>query len=416
MAGFTKKGRRLTGSRGSGWRNSAFATDWVEDAARTVSRRKRGRSATRSGARSRVRSASSVRMRSQSAARVRSGMKRKTTGAIDRAYDYKRTRLTKIPVKPRLLVPYALTRFQGIKQEVPDEDPTTSTGQTYLGYYPIRKGDVTAAEFETPIHMLELTMFNNIVTTVYGAHKKLLFGNDGGIIWQTLPNQLPNGINNSAGDWQNENLLHWGNSTTKTYSTKLQHAWYDIRVKLYGCRKQPITYDVMLVRFDREYLIPDYTGASTNTPVDPGYAARYKAFWQALVKNQIVNTILPGTSKALSGMRVLRRKRVVLQAGRTDELDRNPSTVDLHWFVRDNRILNYLESNNPFVTDTAVDSVQWSERLQATTTNSPTPRSRMFLLIRCTDMTSLTNDEDQDDSPSYDLVVRRKTYGYATGQ
>lgn len=135
----------------------------------------------------------------------------------------------------------------------------------------------------------------------------------------------------------------------------------------------------------------------------------YTQFWQQIARNQIVNTIFPQTYHWSRHIRILRRQRFTLPASSSTDLDRNPEAVDFKWFIRDSRILRFQENQSVFTTDVAVDSARWLQNYKASTTNRPLPRSRLFLIIRATDMSPTITGDDSDDTPSFDMCIRRKT-------
>lgn len=331
--------------------------------------------------------------------------------SLDRQYAYKRSRIANQRPTVSTLCETGIMRLQAVKQEVPDRDPD-DPAPTYPGAFSIGKGNSSSAlsQLTMPLYIVDLTRVPNGPngpTNGTGCIQQLRIGDAGNPTFNERPTQNSNGVftSNAQYDWEKTN----GNGSIN--ATLMQHLWYDVRLKLYGARKQAVTYDVMLVRFKQDYIVWD--GVAQNAQD----GATRTQFWQSIARSQIVNTILPKTSGWMDYVTILRRKRLNLPASSSDDLDKSPQSVDFHWFIRDTRILKYSQNNNVFTEDIAVDGTGWNVEFSNASSgnfnqiNDPHHfASRTFLLIRATDMTSVRNTgDDMDDTPSFDICVRRKT-------
>lgn len=321
-----------------------------------------------------------------------------------RSYAHKATRLSKGKVRPKVLVPYVVERLQGVKQEQPDQDPTTGT--FFPGYYVINKGESASAAsgFRTPVYIFDLTKMNNTATGITGCVKNLLIGDAGNIAFNDQQSQLNNAASVPGGAYFMENTQNMNGAPQ--FSHHCQNAWYDMRFKLYGARKQSVTYDVHIVRFNNPSLIPD------QTPTDADWLTRRTQFWQSIVKAYTVNSILPGSFDWKKYVTFIKSKRIALPSSTSDDLDRNAQSVDFKWFVKDMRLRDYKLPVTTFGTDIDVDSVAWPVQAFTRIGNDPKPGDRLFLLVLATDMTSVVATDDQDDSPSFDVMIRRKSFLY----
>jgi hypothetical protein len=97
-------------------------------------------------------------------------------------------------------------------------------------------------------------------------------------------------------------------------------------------------------------------------------------------------------------------------------LEAIPENVDVRWFVRDGRILNYREGTSVQGSDVLTFGQGWATNDATLTGGQITTRppywSRTYLMVRATDMTRPVTLDDMDDTPSFDVCVRRKTHYY----
>lgn len=343
----------------------------------------------------------------------RSGAALKHPKSFSRNYMKARTNLTrrKRPIQPKLNVPFEVERLQGIKQEVPDRNPD-DPGPSYPGFFDIRTNDPNGVG--NCLVGVYIAALNTVHQTGEGASAadamyRLQIQDDGTATFQPQSCQLSNGGVGTA-QFQFEDRRF---RDSNALYPRAQPAWYDIRLKLYGARKQSVTYDIMLCKFYRRELCPDELGLTAGLPDQQ----RRTAFWQNMVRSSTTNSILPTQFNVQKNVRVIKRKRITLAASSSDDLETVPENVDLKWFVRDGRVLNYTDGSQVLSADTTVvASTGWATNDAAVVngqiTNRPAPTSRMFLIIRATDMTRTVSLDDMDDSPSFDLMIRRKTFYY----
>jgi len=325
-----------------------------------------------------------------------------------RKYAYKRTRLTRQVRQPKALIPYVIERLQGVNMEQPDTDPTTGT--FFPGYYVIYKGESgsTTSGLTMPVMIFDLTRMNNTAAGVSGCGYKLLLGDAGNAAFTPVNSQLATGSSTTNATYYMENQQNFNGAPQSCHH--FQNAWYDIRFKCYGARKQSVTYDIHLVRFNHPSLIPDQLATDTV------WSSRRTQFWQSVGKSYTVNSILPDSYSWKKYVTFVKSKRIVLPASTSDDLDRNAESVDFKWFVKDMRMRDYRVPTAFHVSDGAVDSPGWPVTGFTGVSDDPKPSQRLFVLVCATDMTSFNpvGAHDQDDSPSFDLFIRRKAYAYGT--
>lgn len=327
---------------------------------------------------------------------------RSLRGAMQRQYAYKRTAFKRHPVNPRLNVPILIDRLQGVKMEAPNQDADDAT-YTYPGFFAIGKANNAASPYTVPCYVCNLTCRQGADGQT--PLKRLAFDADAHPIWINQTTQDQSGAT-LALSYLDEDR---SGQNTSGYGKYMQFMWYDIRMKLYGARRQSVTYDVMLVSFNNPALCPESVTVQAKQQEDRDN------FWQSIVRRQITNTILPGSGfEWWKQMRIVRRKRIVLKAAESSDLDSTPENIDLKWFVKDTRIRKYCET----IEDRSYTNVSnfvgsgWPQLGPLAPTSEPTERSRLYLIVTASDMTITTATDDFDDTPSFDMIVRRKSYEY----
>lgn len=392
-----KRGASILGVRS---RNAQpFPTDFAERP------RKRSKAATRMSTRSgRTRTGTKRRMRAKMGASV----------GNPRRYDYKKSRLTKRGMQTSLLFSSAIVRLQGINKEL--QAPDYSSGAVLPGFYNINTGlpaTTTGDNSVRPVYVVDLEAVNN-AGLVSPVVLQMSVSDTAGIQWENRNSQ-----NNAGGSvssqWWPEDLRYMSGDGTPS-AQYLQHMWYDIRLKLYGARRQAVTYDVYLCKFREEHMIP--LTFRLGTTLSPQDQAEYVAFWQNFSRNLSYNTILPGAGKWRRGLEVLRHKRAILSASTSDDLDTQPDNVDLKWYVRDGNVKSFVDQNIQITDQATLEIGAWTQYTAATNAlNRPAyERGRMFLVIRATDISATQSgvQEDADDNPSFDMCIRKKFVVYPT--
>lgn len=376
--------------------------------------RSRSRSASLSGgggvrrgrSRSRSASVSARRVRPRTMTRTRMGSERRNNVTMKRRLVRRKTKL-----RPSLNIPYSVDRLQGVSLENPQRNPD-DPAPSYPGFYEIGRGDPTpVGNVLTPLYMIDLNVVNQQgYTTVTNCAIRRMELTDAGS--PTFVNQQ-----GQASDVTVQNNYCWQNEDTvqldgQVFFPRVQHDWYDIRLKLYGARRQAVKYQVSLIRFSKREFCPEETSIAGSTELN-----QRKAFWQSMVKPLVSNSILPGKTRSRSfGVKILKTATFNLPASRGDDLEPIPENVDVRWFVRDGRILYYREGSNSENSDTAVFAQGWAPNTATLGSGQITTRpphwSRTYLMIRATDMTTSRVLDDMDDTPSFDVCIRRKSHFY----
>jgi hypothetical protein len=259
--------------------------------------------------------------------------------------------------------------------------------------------------------MVDLNVVNQagFVPALNAAVRRLRISDTGGIEWSSQSGQLPSLVVTPAITWQNEDRVQ---ADSQVLFPRAQHGWYDIRLKLYGARRQAVKYQVSIVRFSKREYCPEEPVITNSTEDNQN-----RSFWQSMVKPLVSNSILPGKTRHRSfGVKILKTSTFNLAASSSDDLEAIPENVDVRWFVRDGRVLNYREGSSSQGNDQGVFNQSWATNDTGLGFGQLTVRppywSRTYLMIRATDMTRPVTNDDMDDTPSFDMCVRRKTHYY----
>lgn len=305
----------------------------------------------------------------------------------------------RIAVRPKLVVPYKIDRWQAINPEIPVAGPGAFPGALQLG-----KARDVAGTGSYPMMIFDLTVHNNSTpVTDTQAGFRLGFTDAMVPVFTPVNSQNPNGTFSDS-FWKTED----GRNLSSTVDfPQIQNAWYDVRMKLYGAKQQSTTFDIFVCRFTRAYMLPIGAGANVDE-----IAAR-SSFWQWWIRSSVVNSILPGPSSMGRYVKVLKHRRVNIPAASADDLDAVPNNVDVKMFVRDGRIRSYADAEVPQGTEAVFQSTAFQQQVNFDLSNRPHPLSQLFLVVRATDMSAVDLvTEDGVITPSFDVCIRRKAFLY----
>lgn len=288
---------------------------------------------------------------------------------------------------------------------------------TCPGFFRLRNTSTNATEPDRaylPFHVIELTHLPNISQDSGSVLRQMALTNAGGVVFDAIDGQRAvTGAAYTHWNWEYTDNPTSSDSGTGIINNALgckyvKTEWYDIRFLLYGMRQQPTFFDIMLVRFDRDHLVPN-SALSRNAEelID------YNSFYQGMTKNIAFNPILPGHVNFKRGMRVIKRYRKYIAPVETDKADRNPDSHQFRLFYKDGMIRNYDWATKGHNSSDDHDSANFVQQVRAVDLrNECYPRSRLYVLIRALNTTNINPGsgvaEDVDNTPSYDVLVRKK--------
>lgn len=310
----------------------------------------------------------------------------------------------RVGTRPKLLVPWQIDRLQRMKLE----NPVLAAGTlAYPGSIDMPKGnweDSGVTPF--PLIIADLTAFNN-TNLAADCLTQLGFNSAGDPAFNTIQTQAPSGSLNVGSIWVPEVQNHAPAVTT--LFDKIQHHWYDIRLKLYGCSRQAVTYDVMIVKFKRGYFVPTQQGTVVNE------ISMRASVYQSFVRAQVTNSLIGGNADWKRYVRIVKHQTVKLAAGSSDDSEIIPAFYDLKWFVRDGKVRSYQEVLPQLVTkESLLNTVGFVQKVTTNLSNRPRGTDQMFLIVRATDYIAETTDADRNytNTPSMDIMIRRKSSLY----
>lgn len=262
--------------------------------------------------------------------------------------------------------------------------------------------DTTTGNGQVPIHLFNLTQWGQQQAAIDPSGYALQFTDQGTAVFVGMPGQNNSGADQLNMPWQFEATDI--DARNKCKYVKLD--WLSINLMLHGCTTQPTYYDVMMVTFTRDIYDPL---ESVTQSLDLTYRS---AFWQTLTRNLVTNPIMMGNAESrVSGMRVLRRYRVLINPSSNTDLDTNPESRVLKIFYRDGRTRDYDYGGTPLSADQYLFGVGWRAEPTATSNfqENPRPSRRIWLMIRASNTTSVNPASvTRADTPSYDICMRRK--------
>lgn len=255
-----------------------------------------------------------------------------------------------------------------------------------------------------PCHLFALTGIRQQLG-YSSPHYQMKIQNDGTADWTNLSGCQSDGSTLST-FWQLERQFGYTANTANEVAFA-RNEWYDIRMCLYGTVKQAVKWTIQYGYFEGLHD-PLTVGAGVNQLADQ--RDRYNAFWQNQIAAPTYHPQLPKPCANVEGIfKTIWRKEFIIQPIGNDEIDGNPNSRMVRFFVRDGRVLRYCRKTQRFTSDLTVDNGGWAVAGStiADYSTDPLPTARRYLII-----TANNNGTDVSDGnatkPSYDLCIRKK--------
>lgn len=176
-----------------------------------------------------------------------------------------------------------------------------------------------------------------------------------------------------------------------------------IKLNCWGAKTKAAQYTIQLVKFLDDELVPKHSGyvaelaAATTKRTD---------FYQNLIKSLTFNPIAQTGGSYKGRMKVLKSETFTIQPNSTDDGDTDPNVRTVSMFVAMNRIISYQQSAVTLATDVATnDNSSFAVQNQKQFDAQTRPKSRVYLMIRCSNYKVDTADSNTD-TPSFDLMIR----------
>jgi len=168
-----------------------------------------------------------------------------------------------------------------------------------------------------------------------------------------------------------------------------------IKMNCWGAKTKAAQYTIQLVKFLDDDLVPTSVISLKRTD-----------FYQNLIKSLTFNPIAQTGGSYKGRMKVLKSETFTLQPNSLDDGDTDPNVRTVSMYVAMNRILSYQESASvQAVAANLNDTAQYAKQGQAQFLAQTRPKSRVYLLIRCSNYKLDTADSNVD-TPSFDLMIR----------
>jgi len=176
-----------------------------------------------------------------------------------------------------------------------------------------------------------------------------------------------------------------------------------IKMNCWGAKTKSAQYTIQLVKFLDEELVPNHGGYA----VDLAAATKKRTdFYQNLIKTLTFNPIAQTGGSYKGRMKVLKSETFTIQPNSLDDGDTDPNVRTVSMYVAMNRIISYQESATTLTTDVNTnDNASFALNNQVQFKPQTRPKSRVYLMIRCSNYKLDTADSNVD-TPSFDLMIR----------
>jgi len=171
-----------------------------------------------------------------------------------------------------------------------------------------------------------------------------------------------------------------------------------IKMNCWGAKTKAAQYTIQLVKFLDDDLVPSTAAADATL--------KRTDFYQNLIKSLTFNPIAQTGGSFKGRMKVLKSETFTIQPNSLDDSDTDPNVRTVSMYVAMNRIISYQESAavQPIVTQLH-DTAQYAKQGQSQFLAQTRPKSRVYLMIRCSNYKLDTADSNTD-TPSFDLMIR----------
>lgn len=194
-----------------------------------------------------------------------------------------------------------------------------------------------------------------------------------------------------------------------TYHDRLHYGLMKIKLNLYGQTNRPTKFTLQLVQFNSD----DYTpvsddGLSTQTQ---GANLIGNAFWQPQIKALVGNPIADQVKSRVKAMKVLRTATYEIGPTSSTENDQDPHCITVTWNHYHNRIIKMKKYQPVWADD--IDAINPNKPAADVNVNeaktTPFAKDRVYLLVKSTAWTTLTDPTAHDASNSASFEINCQT-------
>lgn len=254
-----------------------------------------------------------------------------------------------------------------------------------------------------PLHLFELSSVNN--ATPRPAGYELRIADNGECGFAPLKGQSSTGVDVDAQPY----VFEFGDSSSVNSSVRFVNLlWSDVKLMLHGATAETVSFDIMVVTFDPRYSFLDPATSLSGLSVQE--SQQRHSFWQTMSRSLVVNPAMHGNADKMTGMRVLRRYRHVLQPSSNTDINDEPQAKSVNIFLRRNWVIDLKENSTPITSDVGQFSLGYRVEDLSSTQFSSIPKAgqRQYLIIRALNTVQREGAATRSTTPSYDISIRRK--------
>jgi len=276
------------------------------------------------------------------------------------------------------------------------------------GFYWLSNKTVSASTRALPLYLFDLTAVNNEGLAAPTPFLMLQQDNTAGAMAFTPISGLAEDGTTATSSLVEEisPLSGTGAATalTKVHRKSILDS-ISIQMNCWGSTTKADKYMVALVRFTDDDLVPTH-----GSYVSDLAAANTKRtdFYQSMMKPLTFNPIATTGGLFSKKMKIIKQMAFTIQPNSTTDGDTDPDVKVIKWFVKMNKLLNYVEKATTLtnVADTN-DQADYARQTESEITNQVNPKSRIYLMIRCTNY-GVDGTESNVLTPSFDLSIRTR--------
>jgi len=283
------------------------------------------------------------------------------------------------------------------------------------GNYWLNNRVVTAGRRDLPMYLFDLTSVwanpVNPFAEINRSRPMLQLTQEvatGNMSFQVAPNRQASGAVDTTGYWgvektPSDGILAVTESTVPEALSKTFLKSLSIKMNCWGAKTKAAQYTIQLVKFLDDELVPIHGDYAADLAVA---TKKRTDFYQNLIKSLTFNPIAQTGGSYKGRMKVLKSETFTIQPNSLEDGDTDPNVRTVSMYVAMNRIISYQESAVTLSTDVNTsDNASYALNNQLQFKPQTRPKSRVYLMIRCSNYKLDTADTNTD-TPSFDLMIR----------
>lgn len=185
--------------------------------------------------------------------------------------------------------------------------------------------------------------------------------------------------------------------------------WAEVKLNCWGATTKSVKYQIQVVRFTDDDLVPLHDDAAEANFVATPSAARDKRskFWNDTVSGWMHNPVSFSGGDFSKRVKVIRSEEFIIDPNTTIEGDPDPAVKNVRMFINLDRVINYHEDGALVAGANLINGTVAQDNLQTQTRAHPRGSSRIYLIVRSSNYVQ-NGPENNTVQPSIDLRVRTK--------